>query len=575
MKMIKSCKTVQISENRAKIIAVIALLVCFAIPISADTTYIATDGSGDYNCDGVDDQIEINLALSNAVSGDIVHINAGTYSIENSILINNSNIILVGDVNDTTNLEIPPDQTIIQWPYEKRMIYVNTDDITIQNILFDGNSEEQTYFIENNLLGNKYMEILEITNTHSNILIKDCIFRNTIADAVIPSCTYNLTVDNCSFFDVNHGGVEGEYYNSIIKNCHFECGNSGIRLYYGSGNLFENNTIIGGAYGFEIHAYNNNDLSNNIIRNNSIMNVFTQAIHFDASSTDSTTIENIVIKNNIINRVEWDNPSYGQGIYMEGLWNNMTIENNVITDARVGIEENSTTPTGGNIVIKNNIIVKNREYGIVSCSSNFVLKNNNIWNNSNNYQGISPDTSDISADPMFADSANHDFHLKSEHGRWNGSSWIIDAVTSSCIDSGNPADDYSDEPEPNGGRINIGAYGNTIEASKSSFFGIKDNIINLPKIYALYQNFPNPFIKQTAIGYQLPNVGTRHDVSLQIYDLSGRLVKTLVNKEQISGYYKIKWDGKDTVGKKVATGIYFYRMKTDDFKTTRKLTIIR
>ncbi len=61
-----------------------------------------------------------------------------------------------------------------------------------------------------------------------------------------------------------------------------------------------------------------------------------------------------------------------------------------------------------------------------------------------------------------------DFHLKSAFGRWNGSAWVYDNETSLCINSGDPASDYSNEPEPNGGRINIGAYGNTPEASKGS-----------------------------------------------------------------------------------------------------------
>ncbi len=59
-----------------------------------------------------------------------------------------------------------------------------------------------------------------------------------------------------------------------------------------------------------------------------------------------------------------------------------------------------------------------------------------------------------------------DFHLRSECGRWNGSAWVRDNVTSPCVNSGDPSSDYSGEPEPNGGRVNIGAYGNTAEASK-------------------------------------------------------------------------------------------------------------
>jgi len=62
-----------------------------------------------------------------------------------------------------------------------------------------------------------------------------------------------------------------------------------------------------------------------------------------------------------------------------------------------------------------------------------------------------------------------DYHLKSEAGRWDtvSESWVIDDVTSPCIDVGDPNTPVGDEPEPNGGRINMGAYGGTAEASKS------------------------------------------------------------------------------------------------------------
>jgi D-alanyl-D-alanine carboxypeptidase len=75
----------------------------------------------------------------------------------------------------------------------------------------------------------------------------------------------------------------------------------------------------------------------------------------------------------------------------------------------------------------------------------------------------------IDKDPLFADPDNGDYHLKSQAGRWNPSSqsWIIDDVTSPCIDAGDPSSPVGLEPSPNNGIINIGAYGGTSEASKS------------------------------------------------------------------------------------------------------------
>ncbi|AKB68226.1 hypothetical protein MSMAL_1683 [Methanosarcina mazei LYC] len=76
-------------------------------------------------------------------------------------------------------------------------------------------------------------------------------------------------------------------------------------------------------------------------------------------------------------------------------------------------------------------------------------------------------TTDIYVAPLFADLGSHDYHLKSVAGRWNGTSWVKDSTSSPGIDAGAVSSDYSNEPEDNGNRINIGRYGNTIYASLS------------------------------------------------------------------------------------------------------------
>jgi len=102
-----------------------------------------------------------------------------------------------------------------------------------------------------------------------------------------------------------------------------------------------------------------------------------------------------------------------------------------------------------------------------------------IWNNDNstititysNVQGGWQGLGNIDADPCFADANNGYYHLKSQAGRWEpeSESWVLDDVTSPCIDAGDPMSPIGPEPFPNGGRINMGAYGGTIEASKSYF----------------------------------------------------------------------------------------------------------
>ena len=127
-------------------------------------------------------------------------------------------------------------------------------------------------------------------------------------------------------------------------------------------------------------------------------------------------------------------------------------------------------------------------------------------------------------------------------------------------------DSYS---TPNRGTDPVGAPTDAFNSFIIKTVGVAEE--EIPKVYKLSQNYPNPFVKQTTISYQLP---VKSKVSLKIYDLSGRLVKTFVDKEQKSGYYKVKLDTKDNSGKKLPMGIYFYKLNAGNFTTTKKLVIL-
>jgi len=98
--------------------------------------------------------------------------------------------------------------------------------------------------------------------------------------------------------------------------------------------------------------------------------------------------------------------------------------------------------------------------------------------------------------------------------------------------------------------------------------------ISLPKTYSLSQNSPNPFNPATTISYSLPEGNPVH-VSIRIYDLRGRLLRTLVDCVKEAGSYSIFWDGRDEKGRRLSSGIYFYRMKAGDFVQTRKMVILK
>jgi len=104
--------------------------------------------------------------------------------------------------------------------------------------------------------------------------------------------------------------------------------------------------------------------------------------------------------------------------------------------------------------------------------------------------------------------------------------------------------------------------------------------VELPKYFALFQNYPNPFNSTTAISYRLPAVShQRSAVSLKIYNVLGQEVRTLVDREQPAGSYRVLWDGRDNSGKDVSSGIYFCRLKVigDRLKVTKskKMVLIR
>jgi FlgD Ig-like domain len=93
-----------------------------------------------------------------------------------------------------------------------------------------------------------------------------------------------------------------------------------------------------------------------------------------------------------------------------------------------------------------------------------------------------------------------------------------------------------------------------------------------PKVYFLYQNFPNPFNPSTNIHYQLPEPAY---VTLEIFNCLGQKVRTLVNEFKADGYYSVVWDSTDDYNNSLPSGIYYYRLTTDEFSSTKKLILLK
>ena len=94
----------------------------------------------------------------------------------------------------------------------------------------------------------------------------------------------------------------------------------------------------------------------------------------------------------------------------------------------------------------------------------------------------------------------------------------------------------------------------------------------LPYRFELSQNYPNPFNPVTTISYSLPR---RSEVSIDIFNILGQKIITLVDETKPAGDYQINWDSNDSYGQKVSTGIYFYRFQAGDYIETKKMILLK
>lgn len=266
--------------------------------------------------------------------------------------------------------------------------------------------------------------------------------------------------ENCEFDNVKmqaniiskKTGYEGKIPQILtVKDCKFTNESSGMYVTLNSyndyiyGKISVENTIFEGknndsftglsisAYGTKVPKDNIFKISNCIIHN---FNKQNDGIGLSLS-VEEDLIEKIVLEN-----VTIANCYYGVSIgrYMTKL---PIIKNCIIAGNKRGFKNLNDDTDTSNIT--------------------YTCIYNDSWNGNTYNYGIGC----IFEEPLFANIEKGNYHLKSKGGRWNGTMWIADDVTSPCINAGDPLSDYSNEPAPNGSRVNMGAYGNTAEASKT------------------------------------------------------------------------------------------------------------
>jgi len=145
----------------------------------------------------------------------------------------------------------------------------------------------------------------------------------------------------------------------------------------------------------------------------------------------------------------------------------------------------------------------------------------------------------ITLDPRFCDTSGTDFELH---------------LLSPCFGAGSDG-------------TNIGAAG---VGCGATILEPTDTLI--PLTFGLSQNYPNPFNTSTTIEFSL---ASKTRVKVEIFNILGQAVRTLLDEERPANVYSVTWDGVDNGGRSVATGIYFYRMRAGQFCQTKKMLLLK
>jgi len=487
------------------ILLLVGCLILASVPTAlcrspAPTVYVAGDGSGDFNCDGKDDHVQINQALKFVADNSeytTVHLKGPfTYVIDDTLLIG-SNTILEGDSNAVLKLANNAGWVTMK-PLIQQMSSSGNSNIVIRGFEVNVNHDGNPYLADGKTplaKGRGYYNVMYFLYC-KNVTVCDMYMHDGHGDGLRIKYGENVKFYNNTIYKLGHDGLFAiqcqnvEAWNNTIT-CRT---NSGLRIWNSNHVKFHDNLIDSfynwSAGGPGIQIEKSAGIMDDIeIYNNVIHNTYGQGIWiFNYDTADATKDEgkNIHIYHNIFYDTGTNPSITWVGGILESGFHDTVIENNVF-DSEYNVAIDSMSPDGffSNYsskyitIVRNNIIVNTQKrtknpsgtgYGIANDLPNthsFVLENNCLYNNSaGNYKNCSSKV-DIHIRPLFVDQENHDYHLQSRGGTWNGKTWVKYKVSSPCIDSGYPSSDYSNEPEDNGNRINIGRYGNTIYASKS------------------------------------------------------------------------------------------------------------
>jgi hypothetical protein len=171
-----------------------------------------------------------------------------------------------------------------------------------------------------------------------------------------------------------------------------------------------------------------------------------------------------------------------------------------------------------------------------------------VWNNGlPSDSGYRPQAHVIEVDPMFVDPLGGNYYLQ---------------TGSPCIDAGDPNPFFND---PDGSISDLGRYPYQGPTAV-------DDEGELPEIFDLGQNYPNPFNPITRIKFSVPK---RMPVRIDIYNILGERVKTLIDESVPAGEKVVEWNGRVEGGQVAASGVYFYRLVSEEFTAVRQMILLK
>lgn len=241
---------------------------------------------------------------------------------------------------------------------------------------------------------------------------------------------------------------------------------------------------------------------------------------------------------------------YGGGIDYENNTAGQILSNTIAHNAGGGAGGGGLYLTASAASIQNNISAFNTGgtsfgNGMSLGTAPTVLSCNDVFGNDNSqYTGIADPTGtdgNISADPLFCETVDGPYRLP---------------VSSPCA------------PDQSGGCGLIGVYGADCAGSPVP----DDGAGTVPAVFAVERNFPNPFNPKTTIRFSLPEAGLTR---VTIFDVAGRLVKTLLSEELPAQRHEVTWEGRDDSGRSVSAGVYFYRVASGDHQAVGRMALVK